>query len=319
MNDDKIVQDKPTEKSIHELLSERVDDSHQKQQDTSLYNMIHTDEVSDLTIKKASNEINLSMSKEQQERIKEDAYLFKAQERIEATISKSLEERSEDQETKKKVDQLIMESKTKVRKDLGARTNRILKEVVEYIGIVVVALLVATLVNTLLFSISNVRETSMEPTLVEGDVMLLNRLTYAFSEPESGDIIVMIESAEVDMSFVGRVKRMYSDLFNKLKGVEVKDRLVKRIVGVAGDELDIREGRLYINGEIESFAEIDVDTPTRNYFDFPIVVPEGQIFVLGDNRPVSRDSRAFGFVDLEQVEGKVGFRVFPLGKFGIVH
>lgn len=196
---------------------------------------------------------------------------------------------------------------------------RVFKEIKEYVMVIIIALFVATIVNTSIFSISNVKETSMMPTLEETDVMVLNRLAYLLGEPKRDDIIVMIEDNNANMTFFGRVERMYRDLWNKLNKIETRDRLVKRVVGIEGDQLQIVENKLYINGQVESSKELDLETMGRAFLsDEMIIVPEGQVFVLGDNRSVSRDSRSFGFVDVDNLEGKVSFRILPINKFGKV-
>jgi len=201
----------------------------------------------------------------------------------------------------------------------GDTMNKILKEVREYAIIIAIAFIVAIVLNTLFFSISNVKETSMEPTLVEGDTVIVGKLAYKFGKPDRGDIVVLISGNDTDMGYFAQVGRLLTDVFNKFRGIENPNRLVKRVIGLPGDTINIVDGTVYVNDIIMDGDYIDITTVTtdgRNLLNYPIVVPEGQVFVLGDHREVSKDSRSFGFVDIENIEGKVDFRIFPFNKFG---
>jgi signal peptidase I len=133
--------------------------------------------------------------------------------------------------------------------------------------------------------------TSMVPTLEVGDRVLANKLAYRFDEPERGDIIVF-------------------------EGVAEESDLVKRVVGLPGDEIAVRGGRLFVNGVSQSERYI-ADKPcvrslpkTCSYG--PVTVPPGQVFVMGDNRVNSEDSRFFGPVPEGNIVGEVFLRLWPL-------
>lgn len=141
-------------------------------------------------------------------------------------------------------------------------------------------LLVAVLTTFFgMYSTAYVDGLSMEPTLLDNELVLVTR---GYEEPRRGDIVV------VDVS---------------VPGVE-EGVLVKRIVAVPGDEIEVVEGEAYVNGEKEkggytvyiACCDLSVD---------PLTVPDGQVFLLGDNRPISEDSRIFGTVPFENIEGKV--------------
>jgi len=93
--------------------------------------------------------------------------------------------------------------------------------------------------------------------------------------------------------------------------------LVKRVIGIPGDEVNIKDGYVYINGEKLKEPYVKGETFSGE-INFPIKVPDNKLFVLGDNRPVSKDSRAFGLINSDQVEGKAIFRVFPFNKIGAI-
>lgn len=197
--------------------------------------------------------------------------------------------------------------------------KKILMEVFDYIKVIVVAVILATLISTQIFTFSQVQQRSMENTLVENDAIVIEKFTLPLYEPKYGEIIVLLEGVDVDNSFFGKIKRLYVDMYNKFNHKENENRLVKRVIGLPGDEIDIRDGIVYRNGV--PLDEPYVTSPTEPGVNevVPFVVPAGQVFVLGDNRAVSQDSRAFGCVDLKNVEGIAVFRVFPLSKFGSIY
>ena len=129
---------------------------------------------------------------------------------------------------------------------------------------------------------------SMIPTLEVGDRVLVNKFIYRFEEPERGDVIVF-------------------------KSVEPKpdgsrDDLIKRVVAVAGDEVAVRDGTLFVNGEPQDEPYVNGEFPDASFFG-PTVIPDGRVFAMGDNRSNSRDSRFFGPVPVENIEGEA-FVVF---------
>lgn len=158
----------------------------------------------------------------------------------------------------------------------------------------VVAFVLAILLNSFIFINSRVVSGSMENTVMTGDRVIGLRTAYWFSEPERGDIIV----------------------FNR-DGFDGKP-LLKRLIGLPGDTLEIRYGKLYINGEL---YEEDYLRAEMNSDYGPITVPEGCYFVMGDNRNVSNDSRRWSdpFVEREDIIGKMYLRYWPLKDFGLIY
>ena len=164
---------------------------------------------------------------------------------------------------------------------------------------IIIAILLASAV---LFFIrpTIVKQTSMEDTLRENDYMIMYRLAYRNHGPERGDIIIF-----------------QSNLVNEDSG---KDKLlIKRVIGLPGDEIMIKDNQLYINGEAynEDYLK-DGYTPA---FEIPLegetyTVPEGTYFCMGDNRAGSVDSRRkeVGDVPAESIKGKVIIRLFPFNK-----
>jgi len=145
-----------------------------------------------------------------------------------------------------------------------------------------------------------VKERSMENTLIDGDYLIVSKKAYKlFGEAERGDIIV----------FQSKIP---------IAGTDTKKLLVKRIIAVGGDTIAIQDGEVYVNGE--KLSESYIKDGTTNGTFPETLVPEGYLFCMGDNRLVSRDSRdaSVGFINLDDVKGKVVFRLFPFNKFGTI-
>ena len=134
---------------------------------------------------------------------------------------------------------------------------------------------------------------SMVPTLEVGDRIFVNRFIYSFLEPERGDIVVFDSVDEDDQT------------------------LIKRVVGVAEDEIQVQGGVLYVNDEAQEEPYLNDADQFRSYYG-PTVVPEGHIFVMGDNRGNSADSRVFGPLPLENLKGEAFMRFWPVSKIGTI-
>jgi signal peptidase I len=134
---------------------------------------------------------------------------------------------------------------------------------------------------------------SMVPTLEVGDRVLASKFTYRIFEPERGDIVVFDSVDEDDQT------------------------LIKRVVGVAEDEIQVQGGVLYVNDEAQEEPYLNDADQFRSYYG-PTVVPEGHIFVMGDNRGNSADSRVFGPLPLENLKGEAFMRFWPVSKIGTI-
>ena len=167
----------------------------------------------------------------------------------------------------------------------------------EWIKDLATALIIA-LVFLQLLTPTLVREHSMENTLHQNDYVFVSRRHYSWfgNELERGDIITFDSELTT--------------------GLGMKKILVKRIIGLPGDKISISGGKVYINGEAQD-EPYTKDGYTGTTMD-EVTVPEGYIFVLGDNRQNSTDSRSpeVGFIDINRIRGKVVFRLFPISGFG---
>ncbi|WP_282939366.1 signal peptidase I [Paenibacillus sp. RC67] len=169
-----------------------------------------------------------------------------------------------------------------------------LAEVWEWMKSVVVALLIVLLIHQYGFHLSTVKGASMQPTIEEGEWLFINKTILWIGSPKRGDVVVVREPDGIDS------EHQY---------------LVKRVVAVAGDEVYIKQGKLFVNGE-ES-EEAYTDTLIEDGRFDPYKVEVGHVFVMGDNRHrhASYDSRSFGAVSLNQVEGRAEWIVWPLAKW----
>jgi signal peptidase I len=192
---------------------------------------------------------------------------------------------------------------------------KIFKEIKSWVILFVLALFFSALINSQLFAMATVKEVSMQDTLFEDQILFINRLAYKNKSPKAGDIIIFYKSRDIG-SFTEEFLRSVSYIlpFTRPKD-DNKDRLVKRVIGTSGDIIDIKDGYVYKNGERleEPYAKGDTNA---TYIEFPVTVGENQLFVLGDNREHSRDSREFGLIDISHVEGKASFRLYPFNKIG---
>lgn len=197
-----------------------------------------------------------------------------------------------------------------------ARRN-IFREIIGWvIAIIVPAILVFTL-NLFVFTISGVRQESMMNTLKEGDIVFYSRLSLKIDKLKRGDIILFLADGMEKEGFFDELSIKINDLKDVMTGKGLTNkRYVKRIVGLPGDTIDIRDdGSVYINGEKEYKAYVRGLTPPGN-MKYPLVVPEGHLFVMGDNRALSSDSRDFGSISIKSVEGKAVFIIWPPSKAG---
>ena len=166
--------------------------------------------------------------------------------------------------------------------------------VVEYLVILLVSFaLVFGFVRPFVMEAFWIPSGSMIPTLQINDRVLVNKFIYRFTEPERGDIVVFesVESSDED--------------------------LIKRVVGLPGDEIAVRGGKLFVNGEPQKEPYTNQKLPDTTSFA-QTTVPEGHVFVMGDNRGNSQDSRVFGPLPRENIEGEAFLRFWPPGRIGLL-
>ena len=164
----------------------------------------------------------------------------------------------------------------------------------EFLIILVVAFaLVFGVVRPFIIEAFWIPSESMVPTLEVGDRVLVNKFIYRFTEPEPGQVVVF-------------------------KSVDnPNEDLIKRVVGLPGDEIAVRDGTLFVNGESQKEPYVNKAVPDNSFYS-PTKVPEGNVFVMGDNRTNSADSRFFGPLPKENIEGEAFLRFWPPGRIGLL-
>ena len=183
-------------------------------------------------------------------------------------------------------------------------------------GLIIMAFVLALLIKTFLVQAFFIPSGSMEPTLVPGDRVLVLKVPYYFGEPDRGDIIVFEDpdpSGEPDR---GLVSGFFHWMFEGL-GVQRPDSedFIKRVVGTPGDTVSAKDGQVYVNGE--AIEEPYLTQPTDDFRRR--TVPEGRLFVMGDNRGNSLDSRfSLGFVPIDKVIGKAEIVIWPPGDLSLI-
>ena len=190
-------------------------------------------------------------------------------------------------------------------------------EILDWVYCIALAVVITLLVKNLFFSTTIVRQESMVPTLHDGDILFINRFSQVVGTPlENGDIVVL--EAPLNVANDTEYAPYKEDtLLTKFLKLFKKTLYIKRVVGTPGDRLVIDGDEVSINGEILDEYYINPENfPNAINDDIDIEIPEGYIFCMGDNRDRSKDSRAFGLVPINKVEGKAMFRFFPFDKVG---
>lgn len=170
------------------------------------------------------------------------------------------------------------------------------KEILEWVQAIVIALVIAFVIRTFFFTMIKVDGQSMEPTLHHNDRLIVTKFMY---KPKQGDIIILRPP-------------MYQDT-----------PYVKRIIALPGQEVDIdaEKNIVYVDGVPLDEPYIAEPTATKGNIDYPQIVPENTVFVLGDNRNRSRDSRFrdVGMIPYDAIIGKASIRLWPLKDFGSIY
>lgn len=174
---------------------------------------------------------------------------------------------------------------------------------VDWVKTIVITIIVVFIVRLFVAVPIVVDGPSMLPTLIDKDRLIVNKIGLMFSDPDRFDVVVFHATAKEDY--------------------------IKRVIGLPGDSIAYQDDQLYINNEpvAEPFIEQEITNEQFNYTtnftmqDIPgneEVVPDGHVFVLGDNRPDSTDSRHIGFVPIDQIEGVASLTYWPLDDIGLV-
>jgi signal peptidase I len=182
-------------------------------------------------------------------------------------------------------------STTTVTVSLGAPEN----PWVEGLKTIVLSAVLAFGIRTFVAEARYIPSGSMLPTLQINDRLIIDKVSYRFEAPDRGDIVVFDPTDEL-------LKQNYKDAF------------IKRVIGLPGETIEVRDGKVYVNGKMLDKEPYIAEKPSYRWG--PEIVPQGQYLVLGDNRNNSYDSHFWGFVPKERIIGRAVVRFWPIGRLG---
>ncbi len=177
-------------------------------------------------------------------------------------------------------------------------SDKVKNEIIEWIKSLGIAIIIGALI--LVFARpSLIIGKSMLPNFKHHDIVLVQKVSYFLHDPQRNDVVVCKTNMKLD-----KIKFM-------------KKNIIKRVIGLPGDQVLVENGLVYINGK-EIDQAYTLDNYTSGYFNEK--VPDKHIFVLGDNRQNSNDSRSdeIGFIPFDKIQGKVYFRFWPFKRFGVI-
>lgn len=187
-----------------------------------------------------------------------------------------------------------------VRSDLAVKQSSQLRAVWEWVFVVVIAIGAALFIRVFLFQQYYIDGPSMQTTLMPQDRVLVNKMSYKLHDVHRGDVIV----------------------FDRVTNEVQHDDLIKRVLGLPGEALEIRSCVVYIDGvrveepylNLEQVSQIEPSARCGSHTDLaPVVIPENMVFVMGDNRAQSFDSRDFGPINIDKVRGRAFVVIWPAG------
>lgn len=166
----------------------------------------------------------------------------------------------------------------------------------DIVQVIVFALILTFILRTFVVEARQIPSGSMLPTLQVGDRLLVDKIVYRLKGYERFDIIVFSPPPGAQVG-------------------EVKNDLIKRVIAIPGDTIQVIGGKVLLNGEplMEAYIE---NAPAYSYG--PVTIPEEAVFVMGDNRNNSFDSHAWGFLPIENIKGRAFFRFWPLDRIGVL-
>lgn len=177
--------------------------------------------------------------------------------------------------------------------------HQLIRSILEFIKTVAIVLILAFIIKTFFIQTFLIDGSSMEPNFHNSEYILVDKLSYHFTEPKRGDVDTLIPPDNITKDYI------------------------KRIIGVPGDTLEIKQGKVFINGEAIKEPYLPKDLPTFMDGDpdniYKVTLKKDQFFVLGDNRPDSRDSRYIGIIPKSYLIGRVILIAYPFKNFEFLH
>jgi signal peptidase I len=206
------------------------------------------------------------------------------------------------------------------------------KEIFEWIVCILIALIIVVLIKAFVGFPTVVSGASMDSTLKDKQRLWVSRIGIEIHKyPKRGDIITFEAPST---TYVTKASYNPDDVTAEYKndskgiGEKIKSSIdifgetsfIKRVIGLPGDYVEIKNKSVYLNGQEleEKYLDAGTVTDSAEGFFLDVVVPDGYVYVLGDNREVSGDSRRFGCIPIDKIEGKAVFRFWPLNKLGKV-
>lgn len=165
--------------------------------------------------------------------------------------------------------------------------KKIIKELYPYVIIIIIVVLIRTFIVTPVIVSGN----SMKPNLNNGELLLVRKIGYNEKTIKRFDIVVIKED---------------------------NDEIIKRIIGMPGEHISYKNNKLYVNDKLVSEDYVHLTTDDFNLEEICTcsIIPDGKYLVLGDNRPISKDSRVIGLIDIDDIIGEAIFRLWPISKMG---
>lgn len=208
---------------------------------------------------------------------------------FEELIDDEISDNISDEKTEINDDKINSEDNYSEKKKIS---KNFIKELYEWTQAIAIAVVIALFINHFVFSIVEVQGDSMRPTLHQSERLFVFKTFY---QPKNKDIVIV-------------------------KSEQLGKYIVKRVIAVGGQTIDIDKetGAVYVDGELQDEPYINEDT---NYYvgnieAYPLTIPDDCVFVMGDNRGNSMDSRALGFIENDDIMGKAVFRIWPFNNFG---
>lgn len=167
--------------------------------------------------------------------------------------------------------------------------KKIIKELYPYVIIIIVVVLIRSFIITPVIVSGN----SMLPNFNDGELLLVKKIGYNEKTIKRFDVIVIKKD---------------------------KEEIIKRVIGLPGEHVSYKNNKLYINDKLVSEDYTHLNTKDFNLEEICTcsTIPEGKYLVLGDNRPISKDSRSIGLIDEKNIVGKTTFRLWPVSRFGTI-
>ena len=208
-------------------------------------------------------------------------------------------------------------------------TKARVKDIIEWIVCIIIALIIAIAFRYYVGTPTIVQQPSMVPTLQPNQRLWLNRWVRTTKKmPSRGDIITFeapskldLTTAEIEENAAARYENEPTSIWSKFSYyvLEVnKTSYIKRVIGIAGDHVVIKDGKVFVNDEElqETYLPSGIVTDNGHGNCTDVIVPENCVFAMGDNRSQSSDCRRFGCIPLDKIESKVWIRIWPLNLFG---